>query len=588
MKILSAVVACVGLASQAAAWSHRHGVCVPSSHAPASWPGIILILSAVVVALAAVRARTEGACVGADPALQWLEARLSSGAAISCRGQPLQQLNANRYWGEQFSKNASVVVFPATARDVSHAVQAARWSRAGGGDMAIVGGAHSQINASSSYGFVLDMSWMNSSRLIRHFTNPDAEAEEPFAAVEYQGGATWGQVQAVTNGSGYAAVGARVANVGAGGFTLGGGIGFLAGAYGFAADRLVQAEVVLPSTGEVVLATKRNEYADLFWALQGGSGQFGVVTRFWQRAVPEPRRSTLGFYYVRDEDVARLRRQTVDFFRTNDDPFNVVYYSFGYLPQDLSDPTARGGYARRTLLITLHFEDEGNPHQRDAEAAFRDLLDGIDTSQSTVLSTGHYANLALVGEAAYPYGHRRGFYGAQTSTIDEAYLANLTDTFWSYIDTLIARGEQPHSASMVMQYMFPGLNGHLPSSDSDTAWPHASVGHQTLITPAYQHAENDALTLSTVRALNDITYAQQQHRSIGVVGGGFLANYPNYMAPGDGGCRVWGHNVDRLIQVKEKYDPECLIRNGRVFASPGCLGGGWANVFSDCGELDVQ
>ncbi|PQK12030.1 hypothetical protein BB8028_0003g06490 [Beauveria bassiana] len=513
----------------------------------------------------------EGTCTRSDGALQWLASRLSENSAISCLGQPLQLRNANRYWGEQFGKNASVVVYPATTKDVSQAVQAANWSKFGA-DFSIVGGAHSQINASSSYGFVLDMSWMNSSRLIRQFRDP--AGGKPFAAVEYQGGANWGQVQSVTNGTGYTAIGARLASVGAGGFSLGGGIGFLAGAHGFATDRLVQMEVVLPS-GQVVTATRTNKHSNLFWALQGGSGQFGIVTRFWQRAVVEPKQSTIAFYYIKDTDVLRLRRQVVEFFKTNKDPFSVVYYSFGYLPDNLNDPKPES-YAKRTLLITAHFDDPTNPSQPDNTRAFQSLLDGIDVSHGIVIPTNHYSNLVFLGGAAYPYGYRRGFYGAQTSEIDVDYLAKVTDTFWKYVDTLIKRGEKPYSASFVMQYMYPGLNGHLPKSDGDTAWPHARVGHQTLITPAYKHFENDGLAVAAVQELNQITYAQQKKV------GSFLANYPNYIAPGDSGCRVWGHNVKRLADIKQEYDPGCLIRNGRVFASHGCRMGGWANVFDDC------
>lgn len=522
-----------------------------------------------IVAQATGFAQVQGTCMSSDPALMWLQTVLSHGSAISCKGQSLQLHNANRYWGEQFGKNASVVVYPGNVEDVSRSMQAAQWSRYGNG-FSFVGGAHSQINASSSYGFVMDLSWLNSSKVVHDFKDP--HGGESFVAIEYQGGANWGQVQTATNGSGYTAVGARVANVGAGGFSLGGGIGFLAGAYGFATDRLVQLEVVLPS-GQIVMATKTNAYADLFWAMQGGSGQFGIVTRFWQRAVPEPKRSTIAFYYIKDEQVPRLREQTVDFFNYNDDPFSVVYYSFGFLPGDLSNPTPES-YSKRTLVITVHFDDPENPDQPDNDAAFAQLFDGIDLSHGTKIPTDYYSNLAFIGEPAYPYGFRRGFYGAQTSEIDVDYLANLTDTFWTYVDELIETGEKPYSASFIMQYMYPGLNGNLPKSDEDTAWPHANAGHQTLFTPAYKEAKNDALTLAAVEALNQVTYGQQRK-----IHGGFLANYPNYIAPSDSGHQVWGGNMRRLAQVKQKYDPDCLIRNGRVFASVGCQARGWANAF---------
>ncbi|KAK2591879.1 hypothetical protein QQS21_010431 [Conoideocrella luteorostrata] len=510
----------------------------------------------------------EGDCIRSDPGLRQLSRVLSNKSAISCLGQPLQRHNSNRYWGTQFGKNASVVVYPSTTKDVSLAVQAANRSPLGQ-DFAFVGGGHSQINASSAYGLVLDLSWMNKSRVILDFQLDNSNIK----AVEYEGGSNWGQVQATTNGTGYTAVGARVASVGAGGFSLGGGIGFLAGAYGFATDRLVRLEVVLPS-GEIVLASKHNRYSDLFWALQGGSGQFGIVTRFWQEAVPEPKKSYLGFYYIDDNDVERLQNQTVKFFENNKDPFSVIYYGFGFLPADLANPTPES-YAKRTLLITVYFENPENPNQLSYNQTFDNFFTGINTTNSTVIQSDYYSNLVFVGQAAYPYGYRRGFYGAQTTKIDVKYLSDLTTKFYSYLDEMQKRGEKPYSASFIVQYMFPTLNGHVPKSDADTAWPHSVVGHQTLFTPAYLDKRNDELTLSTVRALNKISYDKQAEL------GEFVGDYPNYISPGERGRRVWGDNVKRLIRLKQKYDPQCLIRNGLVFSSKGCVEGGWGNIFSD-------
>lgn len=104
----------------------------------------------------------------------------------------------------------------------------------------------------------------------------------PEPVITYEGGAVWGEVLLTTKGSGYTVVGARDSKVGVGGFSTGGGIGFLAGAYGFAGDRLVAMDVVL-ADGTQVMATKKNRYADLFWAIQGGGGQFGIVTKFYQK-----------------------------------------------------------------------------------------------------------------------------------------------------------------------------------------------------------------------------------------------------------------------------------------------------------------
>ena len=122
--------------------------------------------------------------------------------------------------------------------------------------------------------------------------------------------------------------------------------------------------------------------------------------------------------------------------------------------------------------------------------------------------------------------------------------------------------------------MYPGLNGNLPASDASTAWPHAVSAHHTLFSPGWKHAGNDAFTVQANDILNAITYDHQ------ATVGPFIADYPNYISPNASGHRVWGGNVPRLIDTKQKYDPHCRIHNGRVFASKGCSEGGWANVFS--------
>lgn len=504
-------------------------------------------------ALCAASALIQGECIKKDLSLTWLAERVSDESAISCQGETLQLHNYNRYWGTQFGKNASVVVYPATTKDVSYAVRAANSSPLGD-DFAFVGGAHSQTNSSSAYGYVIDLSWMNSSGVVNDFKVKDRTT----TAILYEGGANWGQVQKALNGSGWTPVGARVSNVGVGGFSTGGGIGFLAGAHGYAIDRLLQLEVVLPD-GKIVIATKHNCYSDLFWALQGGGGQFGIVTRFWQEAVPEPKTNTIGLYYINDDDADRLRKQTVHWFNENQDPYAVVYYSYGYLPAALVADPPPESYAKRILLLLLHFDDHENPDQLDFESTFSPLLTGLNTTNHQTISTKHYADLVFIGDGAYPYGYRRGFYGGQVSNITEEYLASLTNIFGNYIDDLLERGEKPYSASYVMQYMFPGLNGHLPASNADTAWPHAVAGHQTLFTPAYKNSTNDALTLNYLEKWNDINFREQEESGI------FLANYPNYLSPQDSGHRVFGDNISRLERLKKRYDPSCLICNGKVF-----------------------
>ena len=386
-------------------------------------------------------------------------------------------------------------------------------------------------------------------------------------------GATAGSVNEVTAGSGYAAVMARINNVGVGGFSTGGGIGYLAGVYGYASDRLRAIEVVLPS-GKVVLATKKNEYSDLFWALQGGGGQFGICTTFYQEAVPEPPFVTVAAYFLPTDAAtsAQAISNTVDFFAQNKDPFSLMYFAVGVFPDSgKQDPST---FALRPVVITLQLNDPTNPKQADFSTAFASMTKNLPiTAANTLLLTIPYTSLPDLLDGFFPYGFRRGFWGGQVSKISIPYLTKISTTFQLYIASLVSNGESPASALWAIQYMFPGLNGNLPASDSATAWPHHNAGHQTLFSPAWAKIQDDKATYTANDVLNALTYAQQ------LQSGPFLADYPNYISPKEPACRVWGGNVLRLILVKQKYDPQCRIHNGRVFASLGCIAGGWANAF---------
>jgi FAD/FMN-containing dehydrogenase len=527
----------------------------------------------------------QGECVKHDFALIRLASQLSPGAAIACRHSSLQEYNARRYWGTQYSENATVVVFPTSKDDVSHAVQAASASRLGR-NLAFVGGGHGQTNASSTSGFLIDLSWMNTTKILHNVTIGDVKVS---TAIAYQGGATWKQVTDTTSNTGFTAVGARVGDVGVGGFSSGGGIGFLAGAYGYAIDHLRALEVVLMS-GKIVLATKTNEYSDLFWAIQGGGGQFGIVTTFYQEAVPEPTSSEFGIWIVARDSWEQARHNTVEFFDSNTDPFSLMYYSLGYYPEHITT----GNLTTTMVIVGIRFADPRSQSastcdtydnktsstrpfgqlrgQMSFNATFCRLLHGLNLTQASIQNVP-YGKATELSAPFFPYGYRRGFWGPQTSKVTVPYLTATSNSMEAYINQSLARGESPTSAVWVLQYMSPNQNGYRPASDSGTAWPHAQSAHQTLFSPAWRSAVNDSFVMQHNDVLNKITHDHQA--SVG----SFIADYPNYISPNTDGHRVWGDNVERLIKIKAKYDPQCRIHQGRVFASEACVVNGWANIY---------
>ncbi|HME93444.1 MAG TPA: FAD-dependent oxidoreductase, partial [Methylomirabilota bacterium] len=146
-------------------------------------------------------------------------------------------------------------------------VQAAvRFARERGLEIAVRGGGHNVAgNAVTDGGIMIDLSAMRA-------VHVDSRARRARA----QGGATWGDYNRETQLYALASTGGVVSTTGVGGLTLGGGLGWLMGKYGMAVDSLRAVELVT-ATGEVVRASAE-EHPDLFWAVRGGGGNFGVAT----------------------------------------------------------------------------------------------------------------------------------------------------------------------------------------------------------------------------------------------------------------------------------------------------------------------
>jgi FAD/FMN-containing dehydrogenase len=186
------------------------------------------------------------------------------------RGTLIRQ-GDERYDESRAIYNASIDRRPALivrAVDVADVIAAVDFARENGAELAVRCGGHNVAGFGTvDGGIVLDLSPMKGIRVDR---------DERLATV--QGGCTWGDVDHATHPFGLAAAGGVVSTTGVGGLTLGGGLGHLTRSCGLSIDNLVSADVVLADGSFVTANADRNE--DLFWALRGGGGNFGVVTSF--------------------------------------------------------------------------------------------------------------------------------------------------------------------------------------------------------------------------------------------------------------------------------------------------------------------
>ena len=206
---------------------------------------------------------------------------MPSDAAIAAfksilRGELIQPTDSNyddarKIYNAMHDKKPRLIAAVANVADVITAVNFARDEKM---LVAIQGGGHNAGGLGScDDGLVIKLSKMNGIRV-----DPEART------VRVEGGCTWGDVDHATHAFGFAVPSGIISTTGVGGLTLGGGLGHLTRGCGLTIDNLLEADVVLANGKLVTASAKKN--ADLFWALRGGGGNFGVVTSFLFRMHP--------------------------------------------------------------------------------------------------------------------------------------------------------------------------------------------------------------------------------------------------------------------------------------------------------------
>ena len=170
-----------------------------------------------------------------------------------------------KIWNGMFDKKPGVIVQCKGKEDVVHAVKFANKNKL---LIAVKGGGHNSAGtASCDNGMMIDLGLMQ-----------DVEVEPENNTARVEGGCLLGTVDKATQEHGLAVSSGIISHTGVGGLTLGGGMGWISRKHGFSVDNLLSAEVVTAS-GEIVYASK-DDNPELFWALRGGGGNFGIVTRF--------------------------------------------------------------------------------------------------------------------------------------------------------------------------------------------------------------------------------------------------------------------------------------------------------------------
>ncbi|HET7006775.1 MAG TPA: FAD-binding oxidoreductase [Candidatus Binatia bacterium] len=388
--------------------------------------------------------------------------------------------------------------------DIADAVN---FARTRGLELAVRGGGHNVAGrAVCDGGLMLDMSLMKAIRV-------DPIRRTALA----QGGVTWREFNRETQARGLATTGGVISTTGIAGLTLGGGLGWLMAKYGLATDNLIAAEVVT-AAGEIVRASK-DENADLFWALQGGGGNFGAVSWFEYRLHPV-RAVTSGMIAFPFENA----RDVLKFFRDISSGLPDELTIFGGL---LHAPDG----ARIAALIVC---DCGS-----SEAALQSIKKFGRPIMDTIGPTSYEATNMLL-DAGFP----RGALNYWKSN----FMAELSD---QSIDTLVSQFTlcpSPLSA-LVLEHIHGAATR---VAVDETAFPHRHEGYNCLIVSQWLTAAENTPNIGWARETYELLRP------------GFAAGrYVNYLGDDDSGqdavAAAYGPNYQRLQTLKAKYDPANLF-----------------------------
>jgi FAD/FMN-containing dehydrogenase len=256
-------------------------------------------------------------------------------------------------------KRPAAIAYCVDEADVAAAIG---FARERGLRLAVRGGGHNGAGLGSvDDGLVADLSAMN-----------EVAVDVPAGMVRVQGGARLADVDRVTHEHGLAVPGGIVSTTGMGGLTLGGGMGHLTRVAGLTIDKLVTATVVL-ADGSIVQADLERE-PDLFWAIRGGGGNFGVVTSFSFRGVPVTTVQAGPVLYDLD-DAADVLRWYREFLPAQPDALNGF---FAFLSVPPGPPFPEELHLRKVCGVAWCYAGEDDsPTLKEARSFGTPLLDGI-------------------------------------------------------------------------------------------------------------------------------------------------------------------------------------------------------------------
>jgi FAD/FMN-containing dehydrogenase len=383
--------------------------------------------------------------------------------------------------------------------------------------LAVRGGGHSAPGfGTCDGGMVLDLSPMRTV-----YVDPAA------ATARADGGATWGDFNYATHSFGLATTGGIVSTTGIAGLTLGGGIGYLSRPCGLSIDNLRSAQVVT-AAGHVVTASQ-DENPDLFWALRGGGGNFGVVTSFEFQLHPVDD-IYAGIFFYELESAREVFRFFAEFIPNAPEAYGA-FPAFQIAPPLPFVPADRVGDTFCAAIV--HWAGPLEQGE-EAMAPFREIAPVV----AEMVGPMPYPALNSAFDDLFPKGIRSYWKGSFVSELSDA-----------AIEEHVVHGAQVPEVSATM-HLYP-INGacHRVAPD-ESAFPYRDATYAQVIVAAWQ---DPAVDEDRIRWVRDYHAATAQYSEPG--------GYVNFMASDDDGKvqdNYRGH-YQQLAEIKTRYDPGNLF-----------------------------
>jgi FAD/FMN-containing dehydrogenase len=424
-------------------------------------------------------------------------------------------------------RRPTVIARCSSAADVAAAVDFAREQNL---VVAVRGGGHSVAGLSVCDGLMIDLGGLKQ-------IDVDPAAKTARAG----GGVVWGEFDAATQQHGLHTPGGRVTTTGVGGFTTGGGYGWTSSKHGLTCDNLISAEVVL-ADGSIVRASE-HENADLFWGIRGGGGNFGVVTEFEFRLHELGPTVLAGLALWPVERAGEVLRGWRDYVDTAPDELGSGAAVILAPPEEFVPDHLKGQPAIGLIAIYVGDPEEGAV----VVQPLKDLGPDVD-----LIGPMPYTAFQAMIDPMAPPGFRSYWRGE--------YMAELSD---EAIDTYVAHAPATLAAAGPLSQMifFRIGQGVTAVPDDATAFSHREANYLFHPISFWSDAADDERAIAANRAFAD---AMRPY--------GTGASYLNFTPEADRVRAAYGdEKYERLVALKDKYDPENLFRMNQNIKPSGAI-----------------